>query len=292
MNTGVNIYGNYFQVLTDSTLNTFAHVNVTIMQHTCNITQMNNTFIHCVVQSIPWGVHYPVVNILGYGNAMLATTKVLKFTQSVYSLTPTLGSLTGGQVLTITGRGFRQNVTVELPGAGLCAVIYWSSTTIKCRTPKLPPIEFPSSFPTSTPTTAATTQVALAKSMIAVQEEETQRMLSAVSHSNAVSTYSMTLLIDGMNAPVSYTYDLLDTPLIESITPMILSSSMTTNITIVGTRLTQSNNISIHFGSEVCRHVMIISSNALTCVLPRNANFGAQKLVDVIISIPELGIIN
>ncbi len=145
--TQISIFGSGF-LIAGSEIS--ALVTVSIANYSCNITSISDSAIGCLVQSVPWGSYAPVVNIPGYGYAVVATSSLLKFKQTVYSVSPIQGSYMGGQVITITGRGFRPSLAVRVGNVGVCTVLYYSSSLIKCRTPAAYSIT--SSSPTRTPT--------------------------------------------------------------------------------------------------------------------------------------------
>lgn len=82
------------------------------------------------------GYHKPIVNIKGYGDAIYTTLIELNFKQAVYNVFPTNGSISGGQIITIQGRGFRNDTIVSL-GIQNCDIIYLSSSEINCITPSV-----------------------------------------------------------------------------------------------------------------------------------------------------------
>ena len=145
--TQISIFGSGF-LIAGSEMS--ALVTVSIANYSCNITSISDSAIGCLVQSVPWGSYAPVVNIPGYGYAVVATSSLLKFKQTVYSVSPIQGSYMGGQVITITGRGFRPSLAVRVGNVGVCTVLYYSSSLLKCRTPAAYSIT--SSSPTRTPT--------------------------------------------------------------------------------------------------------------------------------------------
>ena len=155
--TLIEIYGSNFQLAGPNP----AYVTVTVATHNCNITVLTSHQISCVVGSVTWGYHAPSVSIKGYGSAVIATDKLLYFAQSVYSISPSVGSFAGGQIVTIEGRGLRPNATIRFDGiAEPCEIVTWSSTVITCRTPASPTFSthIPSSYPSSPPSRSPQTQ--------------------------------------------------------------------------------------------------------------------------------------
>jgi hypothetical protein len=88
---------------------TAAKVKVFIANQICNVTFLVDDYIVCRVSNVPWGLHRVSVNIEGYGEAISTTPSQLFFKEALYSISPLAGSVTGGQILTIEGRGFRND---------------------------------------------------------------------------------------------------------------------------------------------------------------------------------------
>eukprot|EP01036_Dinobryon_divergens_P027890 gene27890-36744_t len=159
--THINIYGSNFLIAGSNK----AYVSVTIATHNCNITTLTDKYIACVVSSVAWGYHVPSVMFYGFGLAVLDTTQNLFFPQAVYSISPTVGSFAGGQIVTITGRGLRSNASIYFVGiSDTCEVISWKTSEIKCRAPASStyythyPTSYPSCQPSTTPTILPTKQ--------------------------------------------------------------------------------------------------------------------------------------
>eukprot|EP01040_Poterioochromonas_malhamensis_P001800 gene1800-1926_t len=158
--TGVQINGNYFDLAGTE----LSKLGVTIAGHSCNVSSFNTTHILCFVKSVPWGQYYPVVNLAGFGNVVISSTaSPLSFKQSIYSISPQIGSFSGGQLVTIHGRGFRENATITFgTSSAPCEIIQYSSSVIICRTPAGPnlytavPTAIPTEIPTANPTEAPT----------------------------------------------------------------------------------------------------------------------------------------
>lgn len=157
LETTIEIFGNYFLPTTNYTAR---RVTTTIGGVNCNITMINTTYIACNAYAIPWGGYYPQVLVPGYGLALILTTEQLRFEQEIDSISPVRGSFAGGQILTISGRGFRSNATIMLQRSddGLqttCEMITWASDKITCRVSPTPAVftYSPSSLPSSTPST-------------------------------------------------------------------------------------------------------------------------------------------
>ena len=392
--TGVQIHGNYFDLA--GPLSYF--IQVTIAGHPCNVSSLNSTFILCYVQSVPWGKYTPVVDISGYGRAVLATNQVLSFKQSVYSISPRSGSFAGGQILTLQGRGFRPNATITIGSSLQCEIVEYTSSQIRCRTAPAPvfhsshpsisptaeptrlptvqpsaapteipsfapselpteapsaapselptylpthaPSERPSEAPTETPTvqtdsptevpSVAPTDSGLANFPSEAPTESPTESIAAVSHftedlnsaelveqmmsnefvqQNGIQepwvlqqrklTVDPELLlnsyqvsIDGMTMEdenlSSYTYSLDETPVISIVSPTLLSSAITYNVTLTGLFRPAAWNVSVTIGNQACEHVNM-TERFLSCVLKRDHNFGSVRRVPVKVYIENLG---
>ncbi|RYG70223.1 hypothetical protein EON64_00770, partial [archaeon] len=134
--TGIEVFGSSFvrNSVMPGSEGLLAKVTVQLGRQDCNVTFMNATYVACTVRSVPWGPHTPEMQIEGYGKALLSTTSTLFFKQYIYSISPSVGSVAGGQILTIEGRGFRWNATITVGGQE-CEMLSWSSSSITCRTP-------------------------------------------------------------------------------------------------------------------------------------------------------------
>jgi hypothetical protein len=149
----VSIVGRYF-LLTNA-----SKVKVTIANHTCNITLVEDDLIVCEVAGVPHGTYFPQVYLAGIGNAYTnGTEAMITFYQEVFSITHTEGSFAGGQEIVVRGRGFRPDSNVTIRNVGTCAITFQSVSLIKCIAPAIPAdvvdlgIPPPTSFPTGQPT--------------------------------------------------------------------------------------------------------------------------------------------
>jgi hypothetical protein len=104
-------------------------------------TVVSTTKITCTKPAGIVGEHRPVVEILGYGYVAYepAVTTKITYALTVSAVTPTEGSLDGGNVLTITGTGFPVSVagwagnSVKI-GTSVCNVLTSSGTQVTCET--------------------------------------------------------------------------------------------------------------------------------------------------------------
>ena len=310
--TGIEIIGNY---LGNNSLLT----NVTIADHPCNISLINVTYIACVVSSVPWGSHAPQVYLDGKGYALNIATHLLRFKQSIYEIYPVKGSLAGGQIVHILGRGFRSTAQVTLGTANRnCDVLYVTSSEIICRTP--PIVSFTSAAPSYYPTEAPTALAPIAPSESPTPSptefinsptdesiwtlEPTLEPTEALTEEQIVNTTVngtrklqeeenlYVIYVDSMSSsssnPIQFQYDFSYTPLVDMVTPEVVSSARSYNITIMGNNLFDAN-VSVVIGDDTCKYAKALDDYTITCVLQRSSSFGAAKMVDVKAYVPGKG---
>ncbi|XP_040210792.1 fibrocystin-L-like [Rana temporaria] len=108
--------------------------SVTIGNITCPILNITANEIRCLVQNASAGTFPITVYISGVGLATFSGGN-LTLTQelSVLSITPSAGSLAGGTLVTIHGRGFGDDSAVQI-GGNVCAINFINLTMIQCRT--------------------------------------------------------------------------------------------------------------------------------------------------------------
>ena len=103
--TQIDIYGMHFMLANETKM-----LTVSIADYPCNITFFDDSHIICTVDSVPYGLYQPLVSIRNIGDSIMTTNRTLKFKQYIYSMYPIAGSMAGGQIVTIQGRGFRFSV--------------------------------------------------------------------------------------------------------------------------------------------------------------------------------------
>jgi hypothetical protein len=126
---------------------------VTIGNQTCElIAKATDQLIVCNVTRVARGEYYPIVNIVGAGDASRWSNQTLIFEQVITSITPPYGSFAGGQVITITGYGFHSDdAVVNLTPGGSCEILTRSYDKITCITPAIPIALYPTMTPSSIP---------------------------------------------------------------------------------------------------------------------------------------------
>ena len=224
-------------------------VKVEIGGEMCNVTMRSDTEVTCVVASVPWGERQLSLNIEGYGDAIFKTDSNLTFTQAINSIYPLSGSVTGGQVLTIEGRGFRRHASIEM-GSGACDITFYSSSRIECITPS-----------------------AVAESM----------MSNATNMTSFEAWTSIT--IDGQLASDDYLYNNATTPLVDSIFPIDVSTATTQTVEIVGQNFAEGTTVMI---DDLSCIVQELFTDLIKCLLVRSSPRQKAK-VDVLILVPAVG---
>ncbi|XP_068094022.1 fibrocystin-L-like isoform X1 [Hyperolius riggenbachi] len=108
---------------------------VSIGNTRCAILNVTANEIRCLVQEASAGV-FPVTVYIADAGFAVSSGANLTFTYgiSVYSITPTQGTVSGGTLVTILGNRFGSDSVVNV-GAGSCAVVFTNLTMIQCRTP-------------------------------------------------------------------------------------------------------------------------------------------------------------
>lgn len=103
--TVLTITGKYLnKTIGDNTV-THKDVNVTLEDHTCPVTFVNDTCILCVLPVLDAGV-FPIRVMTSLGSAGPANLPLFTIAHSVHNITPAVGSIAGGQVVTIAGKNF------------------------------------------------------------------------------------------------------------------------------------------------------------------------------------------
>lgn len=114
-----------------------AAVAVSIGPTSCNITSMNDSLILCNVHGISAGSHKLHVYVHPHGDAWFSTSDTITGVPAITSVSPTKGSIHGGNEITITGNGFDptyQRVTATLNGK-TCAIKSVTFSSVVCVTP-------------------------------------------------------------------------------------------------------------------------------------------------------------
>ena len=116
----------------------------------CDVTSSTVTMITCTLGVGQVGQKPLNINVLNYGIATVTDDLYINYTMSLVHVMPSVGSVAGGTIVTISGYGFLQDTTtcpmtnitmpcsdwtisVDIDGNN-CSVISISSTDITCRT--------------------------------------------------------------------------------------------------------------------------------------------------------------
>ena len=116
----------------------------------CDVTSSTATMISCTLGVGQVGQKPLNINVLNYGIATITDDLYINYTISLAHVMPSVGSVAGGTIITISGYGFLQDTTtcpmtnitmpcsdwtisVDIDGNN-CSVISISSTDITCRT--------------------------------------------------------------------------------------------------------------------------------------------------------------
>ena len=114
-----------------------AAVAVSVGPTSCNITSINDSIILCNVHGISAGSHKLHVYVHPNGDAWFSTSDTITGVPAITSVSPTQGSIHGGNEITITGNGFDptyQRVTATLNGV-TCAIKSVTFSSVVCVTP-------------------------------------------------------------------------------------------------------------------------------------------------------------
>ncbi|XP_072177767.1 fibrocystin-L-like [Diadema setosum] len=110
-------------------------VTITVGGTDCEVTSLNSSTIICDVSYVPVGTQNVMLHIAGMGDAHFETTATVWSEKKLYSVTPSEGSTSGGQEITISGNGFiTEDTTVSIGGTS-CAIQSVTISSIVCITP-------------------------------------------------------------------------------------------------------------------------------------------------------------
>lgn len=115
-------------------------IYVSVAGSSCNVTEASDSLISCIAYSVVVGSYYPQVYISGVGlAAVLPNSDALSFSVGVLNITPSSGSLAGGEVVQVRGFGFNITATSLTFNDSLeCTIIKIDPGEIVCVTPSLP----------------------------------------------------------------------------------------------------------------------------------------------------------
>jgi len=87
-------------------------IDITIGGKSCNVTSKTSTEVQCTAPSFPPGDFELVYELDGQGDAKFeGASSTIKYELQIDSISPTVGSIVGGTEVTITGKGFSNNIT-------------------------------------------------------------------------------------------------------------------------------------------------------------------------------------
>jgi len=205
----------------------------------CNISSLSDEEMLCTVSSVPYGDYAVSVDVEGFGEALVRAGAELTFRQKVYSVTPVDGSLVGGQVLHITGRGFHSDANVTM-GSGRCELLNATTSHLFCTTPPL------------------VSQSNLTAAYAALGESYGNSTNATVIRASVEEVQ-----VDGMAFNESYVYNRSHTPLVDSVFPNELSSAITQKIEIVGSGFDVGTTV--HVDNITCI-VQELYTDLVTCL--------------------------
>lgn len=237
----------------------------------CSIISFTDTLIVCNLEyfgmTMIEGIYNISVVIPDIGAAMInSNIKPIEFPVSVVSsVTPSTGSIAGGQIVSISGVGFSVDTLITIGSNNVpCVVKFMNNTLIRCSMPSLYVVAGNNKLPTST------------------------------------NTAILDMYMNGYKLDFKFTYSLNLTPLVTSISPS-LSYAKSSQVIITGSNFLPSSvvhssstniyeSLSVTIGSSSCQ-IMNISASLLICWLPRSRQFlSNDHVVNVQLYIPHLGL--
>ena len=233
-------------------------VRTTVDGHICNITLLLDNYVECKVSHVPWGRHAVAVHLGSHGYALSVASKLLDFRAAVYSFEPKSGSLSGGQRITVLGRGFRANTTVSM-GSGLCEIVFRTSSTIECITPA-----------------AFSSNVS---DIVILDDGNITDVVSTVWESLSNVT------VDGVVASDLYNFSISSTPMVHSVSPNEISSAISTVVEIFGEGF--ESNTTVTISGQTCI-IQELYDDMIVCLLLRS---GARPVIEtqVLVHVPAKG---
>jgi len=256
--TEIGISGENFDLGDNST------INITVATEVCRITSISSTYITCEARNIPWGHHNISLLVIGKGSALSVVKHQILFKQAIYSVEPTIGSLAGGQILEILGRGFNKNASIHV-GTEPCELLSWRSDRIRCRTPPI-----------------SATYVPLCNGTTTINNG------TATINNCMDANFTVIVSVDGMAAPGLYEYHITMTPIVHSVNPNDISAAITTTVTIIGSGFGSTlANQTIFIGDFPCR-IVELEDDLAVCVLIRSGPMPLRE-VPVKFYIPNKG---
>ena len=118
---------------------------VTIGDNNCTVFFVNASFLRCTLEAVPAGNYYlsltvcpssPTESSMCLGRALVSSPSPLVSPAQLTTVSPSEGSVAGGTLLTLSGRGFSSEsseVSVSI-GGSVCTVLTASYSTLTCAT--------------------------------------------------------------------------------------------------------------------------------------------------------------
>ena len=103
----------------------------------CDVSASTNTAITCTLREGQAG-HFDAVVIVSTVGIAENSVGPLEFELKLSSLTPAQGGFRGGEVLSLAGIGFSEDIDSNhvMVGAATCAIVAASHTELKCIVPE------------------------------------------------------------------------------------------------------------------------------------------------------------
>ena len=106
-------------------------------------------------------------------------------------------------------------------------------------------------------------------------------------HQKNVTSLTVPITVDGFKSLQSYTYDIVNTPIVSSYSPQNVSAAITTTLTILGERL-GGNDTVVTVDNSGC-NIISVSVRNLTCFLARSPLATPVRKFDIKLYVPEFG---
>lgn len=123
--TALTITGTGFSTTSSNNL-------VRIGDSECTVTSATATEIQCTVGESKVGTLD--VKVIVMDQSLASSTATFVYTAELISVSPTSGSIGGGLILTVTGKGFQDTDVVKV-GSAVCTPLKVSPSTITCAVP-------------------------------------------------------------------------------------------------------------------------------------------------------------
>ena len=109
------------------------NVNVKIGTQSCSVSSVTNTEITCQLVGLNLGNQLVRVNIFGVGDAQNSQYLYVTGSPSLSTISPLIGSIYGGTLLTLNGNGFDSTTRVLLHTSE-CKIVSFTVNSLTCLT--------------------------------------------------------------------------------------------------------------------------------------------------------------